>query len=144
MSDNTTQTPATTSPTLVTLATNGLLNSITHTASTGTITFQTSGVYLINVTTQVSQTVAQPTNIYLWLRKNGVDLINSNRTRSLTSATDVGSVALAYVVAMAATDYLEIYQSVSATGRNTGLYAFTPAGEPAAPSVLITIAYISL
>jgi hypothetical protein len=40
-------------------------------------------------------------------------------------------------------DYLEVYQSVSATGRNAGIYATAPAGEPAAPSIIITIAYIS-
>ena len=98
---------------------------------------------MITVTTQVSQTVAQSTFVDLWLRKNGVDLPSSNRRRSLNSATDIGSVALTYEVEMVDTDYLEVYQSVSATGRDAGLYATAPAGQPASPSIIVTIAYIS-
>ena len=123
--------------TLVTLSTNEVLNSITHTASSGLIVFQTAGTYLISISAQVSQTAAQTTSLRLWLRKNGADLPDSTRTRTLTQATDVGSMSLVYMVSMVATDTLEVYQSVDNMGRNTGLYALTPTGAPAAPSIIV-------
>lgn len=142
--DDTTQTPDTAdTPTIITLSINQSLNSIAHTATSGIITFQTDGIYLITVTTQVSQTVAQSTFINLWLRKNGDDLADSNRSRTLTSSTDFGSLALQYIISMAATDTLEIYQAVSVAGRNTGIYVRTPGAGPVSPSIIVAINYIS-
>lgn len=142
--DDTTQTPgAADTPTLVTLSTNEVLNDIAHTATSGIITFQTDGLYLITVSAQVSQTVAQSTFINLWLRKNGGDLPDSNRSRTLTSSTDFGSLALQYIVSMADTDTLELYQAVSNTGRNTGVYVRTPGAGPVSPSIILAINYIS-
>ena len=144
LSDNTTQTPTTANTTTpITLSTNKLLNGITHTASSSTITFQTAGTYLVNISVQVSQTAPQATSIRIWLEQNTTDIPDSARTRTLTSATDVGSMVLAYEISAAASDTLVINQSVSSTTSSAGIYRLTPTGTPAAPSIIIAISYIS-
>jgi len=144
LSDNTTQTPTTANTTTpITLSTNKLLNGITHTASSSTITFQTAGTYLVNISVQVSQTAPQATSIRIWLKQNTTDIPDSARTRTLTSATDVGSMVLAYEISAAASDTLVINQSVSSTTSSAGIYRLTPTGTPAAPSIIIAISYIS-
>jgi hypothetical protein len=144
LSDNTTQTPTTANTTTpITLSTNKLLNGITHTASSSTITFQTAGTYLVNISVQVSQTAPQATSIRIWLEQNTTDIPDSARTRTLTSATDVGSMVLAYEISAAASDTLVINQSVSSTTSSAGIYRLTPTGTPVAPSIIVAISYIS-
>lgn len=142
--DTTTQTPATAGePTPVTLSNNQVLVGLSHMPGTGTITFPISGVYLIVITAEVSETSSAANTVDVWLRSGGADVPNSNRRVSVDTANEVKILTESYTLQAAAGQSVEIYQSVSSTTGSPGLYSYTPDGSPVIPSVTVSIHYIS-
>ena len=144
ITDTTTQTPDTAdTPTLITLDTNNVLVGISHTAGSGTITFPSAGVYLIIVTSEISQTTGSSKNVDIWLRLNGADIANSNRRNTVETSDSVQIIAQSYIIPISAGQHIEIFQSVDSTVGSPGIYSFAPTGEPVIPSITVTVNYIS-
>ena len=149
ITDSTTQTPATTDPTVVTLDTNNLLNGITHSTVTDTsrIVFPTAGIYLITISSVVTQSTGATISLDIFLRRNGTALIaNSNRRLTVDTSGSIKVLSQSFLLSITATDYIEILQAVSNAGApaNVGIYAFAAtATEPAIPSITVTVDYMS-
>jgi hypothetical protein len=148
ITDSTTQTLSTLTPTVITLDTNNLLNGITHSIVTNTsrIGFPTAGIYLITISSSVSHTTGATVDIDIFLRKNGTipGIANSSRRTSASTSNEITILAQSFLLSIAATDYIEIYQVASADDRAAGIYAIAAtATEPAIPSITITIDYVS-
>jgi hypothetical protein len=95
-----------------------------------------AGVYDIQFSAQLEKTSPGGTNTtYIWLRKNGTDLDETNTAFEL-SQNGKGVAAWNWFVNSAANDYYQIMWSSNAT--DTQLAASTPAYGPTVPSVIVT------
>lgn len=138
-SSTATQTLATiNTATAVTLSSTLSSNGISLGTPASRLVVAQSGYYNLGITLQVSSNNLSAKNIYVWLRKNGVDLANT--TRAFTSDINTGytPLSITYPVSLAASDYVEIYWAADDTGVSltpiTGL-----AFAPDAPSVLVSM-----
>jgi len=97
---------------------------------------QNAGVYDIQFSAQLEKTSPGGTNItYIWLRKNGVDLAETNTAFEL-SQNGKGVAAWNWFVNAAANDYYQIMWSSNAN--DTQLTAETPTVGPTVPSLIVT------
>ena len=95
-----------------------------------------AGVYNIQFSAQLEKTSLGGTSTtYIWLRKNGGDLIETNTIVEL-SQNGKGVAAWNWFVNAAANDYYQIMWSSNAT--DIQLAASTPAYGPTVPSVIVT------
>lgn len=95
------------------------------------------------VSSTLSQTVGATTAIDIWLRRNGTDLVNSNRRNTVETSGSVQVLTQSYIVQVTANQFIEIFQAVSNTIDSPGIYSFSPAGRPVVPSITVTINFIS-
>ena len=146
LSDNTNQNPTGTSPTKVMFAINDQLIGIQHSAGTGDITVLESGIYLIIASGQFGKLGGTvPVACHLWLRKNGVDVPNSNTSLYLPSAAASTDVLVVNVtLPLVSSDIISVYQSVSTVTDTPGLKVTNPAGEPTIPSIIYSMNKVSL
>ena len=95
------------------------------------------GVYDIQFSAQLEKTSTGNTSIaYIWLRKNGVDLAETNTIVEL-SQNGKGVAAWNWFVNSAANDYYQIMWAADRT--DVQLAATTPALGPAVPSLIVTV-----
>ena len=142
LSSSLTQQPIVTTPIAVTMNQNDELSGITHstTVNTDRIIIKKKSRYFIMVAGQAGKTSGVTNaNVDLWLRKNGVDIANSNTRTGLLINTDTSVLVANTIVAMNRDDYFQIMMSISALGQGAGLIASTPSGEPVIPSIIVSI-----
>jgi hypothetical protein len=97
---------------------------------------QNAGVYDIQFSAQIEKTSPGGTSItYIWLRKNGIDLADTNTAVEL-SQNGKGVAAWNWFVNAAANDYYQIMWSSNAT--DIQLAATTPIYGPTIPSIIVT------
>lgn len=102
----------------------------------------TTGRYNIQFSLQVHQTNSQAV-VNLWLRKNGVDVPNSNTKFDITANNPYYVAAWNFFVEATSGDYYELMWS--STSANTKIEYVDAAGaHPAVPSVILTIHQIGL
>jgi hypothetical protein len=100
------------------------------------IKIENAGVYDIQFSAQLEKTSPGGTNItYIWLRKNGIDLAETNTAFEL-SQNGKGVAAWNWFVNSATNDYYQIMWSSNAN--DTQLTAETPTVGPTVPSVIVT------
>jgi outer membrane lipoprotein-sorting protein len=101
------------------------------------ITFKNRGTYNIQFSAQLDQTSGASHNIYIWFRKNGVDIPNSSSVVAIQGTTAELVAAWNFVVTVLGGDYIQIMWAVSNT--NVQIVA-APANafSPAIPSVIVT------
>ena len=101
------------------------------------ITFKNRGTYNIQFSAQLDQTSGASHNIYIWFRKNGVDIPNSSSVVAIQGTTAELVAAWNFVITVLGGDYVQIMWAVSNT--NVQIVA-APANafSPAIPSVIAT------
>jgi outer membrane lipoprotein-sorting protein len=101
------------------------------------ITFKNRGTYNIQFSAQLDQTSGSSHNIYIWLRKNGVDVPSSSSVVAIQGTSAELVAAWNFVVTVLGGDYVQIMWAVSNT--NVQIVA-APANafSPAIPSVIVT------
>jgi hypothetical protein len=98
---------------------------------------ENAGVYDIQFSAQLEKTSTGNTSIaYIWLRKNGVDLAETNTIVEL-SQNGKGVAAWNWFVNSAANDYYQIMWAADRT--DVQLAATTPALGPTVPSLIVTV-----
>lgn len=135
--DTTTQTAAATNtPYAMRLNTTAESNQIAV-VSGSRITFKNRGTYNIQFSAQLDQTSGASHNIYIWFRKNGVDIPNSASVVAIQGTTAELVAAWNLVVTVLGGDYVQIMWAVNNT--NVQIVA-APANafSPAIPSVIVT------
>ena len=143
LSDSTTQAPGVTTPVKITFNTNDEISGITHSESSNTedIVIQEDGLYVIVPQPQFQKT-SGGTNRFIdfWLRRNNIDVPNSN-IRSTIKSNSETDVIVSHVVTATfkAGDILNIMMSVEVTGNGIGIYSTSPVGEPVIPSIIFSI-----
>jgi hypothetical protein len=121
----------------VTLNTTDLSNQVSI-ANSSHIVIANSGVYNIQFSLQIDKAQGSGAHIYIWLRKNGVDVPNSASEVSVQGTTSETIAAWNFVVQSESNDYYELM--ISATDIHIQLKAVSANGVvPAIPSVIVSV-----
>jgi len=144
-SDTTTQTAsAINTPTAITFNTTDLSNGVSIGTTTSQILFANAGIYNFQFSAEFQNTATTLSDVYIWIRKNGVDVVGSAGLISVPNShagVDGHSVnGWNYFVSVNSGDYLQIYWSTSATTTTIKYYAAqTSPAIPSTASVILTV-----
>ena len=106
----------------------------------GDIMIKQSGMYLIIAAPQVGKTKGTRNRwIDFWVRVNNVDVAYSNIRRVLTDSQEKDVIPLNMVTPLNRGDTLNIMMSGETENEGIGIEAIEPDGEPAIPSIIVTI-----
>jgi hypothetical protein len=146
-SDTTNQTASANTPTAITFNTTGVTRNTTVGTPTSRIVFNAEGLTTVTSSLQFTNATATEDAVYVWLRKNGANTVNTSST--VTVPKKVGAVDGAALLTVnffenyAAGDYLELYWlTVDGSAKLTTIAATTSPAKPASPSVVLTVSQI--
>jgi len=106
----------------------------------GDIIVKQSGMYLIIAGPQVGKNKGTRNRwIDFWLRVNNVDVPNSNIRRVLTDSQEKDVIPLNAVIPLNRGDNLNIMMAAENDTEGIGVECIEPDGEPAIPSIIVTI-----
>jgi hypothetical protein len=135
--DTTTQTAAAiNTPYAMQLNTTAESNQVAVTSGSR-ITFKNRGTYNIQFSAQLDQTSGASHNIYIWFRKNGIDIPNSSSTVAIQGTSAELVAAWNFLITVLGGDYIQIMWAVSNTAVQI-VAAPANAFSPAIPSVIAT------
>ena len=121
----------------VRLNTTDLSNQVSI-ANSSHIVIENSGIYNIQFSLQIDKTQGSGAHIYIWLRKNGLDVPNSATELAVQGTSSEIVAAWNFVVSSNANDYYELM--ISATDIHIRLKAASASGVvPAIPSVIVSV-----
>lgn len=107
------------------------------------ITAKNSGLYNFQFSIQFTSTNSSAKQIYIWPRKNGVNIEDSSTVYTITG-NGVNIVPyLNYVISLLPDEYVEIYWAVSDTAAEIASPA-VPAYSPNIPPVILTVTEVAL
>ena len=135
------QTPAANTPTALTFNNSAAFNSGVTVVSSSRITYDTTGVYSITVSVQFDNKDNNDHDAYIWFRKNGTDIADSNSIVTVPKATDGGKALLQVTVmeSINAGQYIEAVVMVEDANIDVEQIAASvgPPAYPAVPSVIL-------
>jgi len=110
--------------------------------STSRIQVDVSGIYNFQYTGQAISENSSAKSIYLWIKRNGVDIGYSTRANTISANNQYLELQWAFNIDLQAGDYIELEVSVTDTALH--LHAETAtAPHPGIPSSVMTVNYIS-
>jgi len=110
--------------------------------STSQIQVTIGGIYNFQYTGQVLSTNSSAKNIYLWIKRNGVNIGYTTRARTIASNGQYSPITWSFNIDMQANDYLELEAAVTDTALSLDAETAT-APHPGIPSSVMTVSYIS-
>lgn len=130
------QTPATNTPTALTFNNSSAFNTGVTIVSNSRVTYDTTGIYQIIVSVQLNNTDAADHDTYIWFRKNGTDIADSNSVTTVPKASDGGRhvIEVAIMESITASDYIEAVVMVEDAAVDVE-YTAASAGPPALPAI---------
>lgn len=147
--DSTTQTAvSTTAAYPITFNTTDYSAGITV-VSNSRLTVTYAGVYNLQFSAQLENTINAPVDIDIWLRKNGTDVAATNSRFGLAARKNPGDPfhvigALNYFIELQASDYVELVWCTTDVGADIVAYvAGTSPTRPAIPSIIATMSFVS-
>jgi len=117
------------------------ISGIEHsTQNPGDITIKEAGVYVIIAAPQVGRTSGtEERYVDIWLRKNGVDIENSN-VRNVVGTIKAKDVIVSQtMMSFDSGDVVNVMMSVEAANEGLGIEAIHPKGEPTIPSIIFSM-----
>jgi hypothetical protein len=134
------QTPATNTPTALTLNNSSAFNTGVSVVSNSRVTYTAAGVYWITVSVQFNNTGSADHDAYIWFRKNGTDIADSNSVITVPKTGDGGRALLEVSVmeSVTAGQYIEavvMVEDAAVDVEHTAASAGPPV-VPAIPSVI--------
>lgn len=137
--DTTTQTAAVINTAYgMTFNTTDLSTGVTIGTPTSRVYVDTRSVYNIQFSAQLDKTVIGLGNVWIWLRKNGVDVPYSTGQLQVQSITSETVAAWNYLLDMNAGDYFELMWETDDITTQITSFAAT-AVHPATPSIILTV-----
>jgi hypothetical protein len=115
-----------------------IANGITIGAPASRIVAANAGLYKFSVSLQLTSSSASVKNVWVWFRKNGVDVANSSLITSLDSGTAIRTPSRSLFFSLAAGDYIECMFASDSTNMTVDNIAAT-AFAPAAPAALLSV-----
>jgi hypothetical protein len=141
--DTTTQTVVSGASASITLNT-PVINDGISVVSNSRLTVTRTGIYNLQFSTQVQTTVGGGPQVYIWLRKNGVNQTYSNTGLDIQNQNHKYVGAWNFVESLIAGDYLELvwYVNGGASAQLIAEAAGPTNGGVAVPSVIVTLTQI--
>lgn len=102
------------------------------------IVVDNAGLYKFSVAFQLTSSSASVKNVWLWFRKNGVDVASSALLTSLDSATAIRTPSRSQFFSLIAGDYIELMFASDSTAMTIDNIAST-AFAPAAPAAILSV-----
>lgn len=129
---------ATNTATAITFDTTTVSNGVSIGSPTSRVIVSRSGLYNLSMSFQLSSSSSSIKDVYLWVRKNGVDLPNSTIVHSLESNSAKTVQSRSMTVSLNANDYIELYWG--SPDNNVSLSAIAATSfSPATPSVILSV-----
>ena len=129
---------ATNTATAITFNTTTVSNGVSIGSPTSRVVVSRSGLYNLSMSFQLSSSSSSIKDVYLWVRKNGVDLPNSTIVHSLESNSAKTVQSRSMTVSLNANDYIELYWG--SPDNNVSLSAIAATSfSPATPSVILSV-----
>ena len=145
--DTTNQTAAANTPTAITFNSTGVTRNTAVGTPTSRIVFNADGLTTVTFSVQLTNATASEDDVYVWLRKNGVDTAATAST--VTVPKKHGAIDGAAILTVnffeeyAAGDYLQLYWlTVGGSSKITTIAATTSPAKPASPGVVLTVSQI--
>jgi hypothetical protein len=114
------------------------ISVVTDGSALNRITFSVAGSYRVSPNITIVNTVTPNASVYVWLRKNGVDLSLTARVFTIGNVLVYQNFSLDYAVSVAANDYIQVM--CSATNASLLIAAESPTVyRPGIPSSVVTI-----
>jgi hypothetical protein len=126
---------------LLTFDNTDISNGVTIGTPTSRIVVPESGLYQVDATFQLTSGSSSAKNIWAWLKKNGTAVPNSARVVTTDLNSGYVPLAIAEVISLDATDYLEIAFAADSTAVTVSTVAAT-AFAPVAPAAILSIAQV--
>ena len=130
--------PAIDTATAITFNTTTVSNGVAIGSPTSRVIVSRSGLYNLSMSFQLSSSSSSIKDVYLWVRKNGVDLPNSTIVHSLESNSAKTVQSRSMTISLNANDYIELYWG--SPDNNVSLSAIAATSfSPATPSVILSV-----
>ena len=113
-------------------------NGVVIGGTTSRIIVSHSGLCEFNAAFQLASSSASIKNVWLWFRKNGVDVANSAFKVSLESNSALSTPSRSMFFSLAVNDYIELMWAADSTAVTLTPYTST-AFAPAAPACILTV-----
>ena len=118
---------------------------------TSRIVATTAGLYNFQFSAQLTSSNSSAKTVWIWPRKNGTDIPNSNSEVTLSANDEDMVVAWNWVVSLDAGQYVELMYAASDTAISLAAHAATTGfngtatfARPAVPSVILTVTQVQL
>lgn len=149
-SDTATKTPAAIyTPYAITFNTTDLANGFSRGSPTSRIVSSASGLFNIQFSAQVSSSSASAKKIWIWPRKNGTDVPNSNSEATIDANGGAAVLSWNFVLSLNANDYIELMYAtddtnvqIVAVAAQTGANGTSTFARPAVPSIILTVTQV--
>lgn len=141
-SDSTTQSiGAANTPQTVTFNATDVGSGFSRGTPTSRIVAANPGWYNFQFSGQLRSTNSSSVSVFIWFRKNGVDIANSATEMTIKSNSDVLVPAWNFEIQMGAGDYFEIVWAADSTSVSFAASAAqtSPYARPAIPSMLLSV-----
>ena len=122
----------------MTFNTTEISNGVYVGTPTSRIYVDTDNVYNLQFSAQIDKTAGGVGLVWVWLRKNGVDVPNSTGQIRIQGNNAEVLAAWNYIIRLAPGDYIELMWEVDDTSIEL-LYEAASAVHPAVPSVILTV-----
>lgn len=130
-------------PTAITFDTTLSSNGVSRGTPTSRLVTSQPGFYQVVATLQLTSNSASSKNVYVWLRKNGVDVPDTVRAVTVSINGGLAPICVTYPISLTTSDYIEFYWAADDT--DVALSALTGLSfAPDAPSVLVEVSQIQL
>lgn len=145
--DTTTQTATANTPTAVTFDTSANLRHTYIGTPTSRVYFDADGLTTITFSIQLTNSAASDDDVYVWLRKNGVDVPYTSSAVTVPKKHGAIDGAAIMTVNFHETynpgDYLELYWlTVNGTSSITTIPETVSPAKPASPGIVLTVSQI--
>lgn len=111
-------------------------------SNTANVVISEQGLYEFDFSLEIVSTNSSRSNIWIWARKNDVDIASTARKKSIESNGGLITPSWAYLVSMAAGDTFQLMWAVDSTNVSLSAPAAT-AFAPATPSALLTVKQVA-
>ena len=105
------------------------------------IVFEEEGEYLLSFTAEITSSSASDVKFYFWPAKNGVNIANMAMIKTIHNNGGTMLASRAFLLELAANDYIEMKWAVDSTSGSLGVTAAT-SFSPASPSSTLAITRI--
>ena len=105
------------------------------------IVFEETGEYLLSFTAEITSSSASDVKFYFWPVKNGTNIANMTMVKTVHNNGGTMLASRAFLLELAANDYIEMKWAVNSTNGSLGVTAAT-SFSPASPSSTLAITRI--